>query len=83
MPAKVTSVPDPNLCGTTKYPIQLVQSGNMFRTLQPLNNPQVTQIVKKLKTQQGVKDPKLIYEDKMNNRNLIYKVLMHEDIEAR
>ena len=31
MPSKVTSVTDPNLCGTTKHPIQLVQDGNVFK----------------------------------------------------
>ena len=83
MPAKITTVPDPNLCGTTKYPIQLVQSGNVFRTLQPLNNTQVTQIAKTLKLNRGVKDPQIVYEDKLNNRKLVYKIVCKEDVEAQ
>merc|ERR1712026_540119 len=71
-PSKITTVSDPSLFGTTKYPIQLVQSGNVFRTLQPLNNNQVTQIAKVLKTKQGYKDPEIVYEDTKNRRKLVY-----------
>jgi hypothetical protein len=76
---------DPNLFGTTRFPIQLVQSKNTFRTLQPLNNSQVTQIAKMLKqprgNRPGVKDPQIVYEDKINNRKLVYKIVCKEDIQ--
>ena len=68
MPAKVTQTSDPNLFGTAKYPIQLVQNGNTFKTLQPLNNTQVTQIAKVLKQNRGIKHPEIVYEDKVLNR---------------
>ena len=49
MPATVTTAPS-NLCGTTKYPIQLVQTNDKeFRTLQRLNNSQLTPILKMLR----------------------------------
>ena len=82
VPSKITTVSDPNLFGTTKYPIQLVQAGNTFRTLQPLNNNQVTQIAKVLKNKQGFKDPEIVYEDTKNRRKLVYKIVCKEDLPA-
>ena len=75
MPAKINSASDPNLIGTTKFPIQLVQSGNDFITLQHLQSHQVTQIAKMLEKSRGIKDPSIIYEDKSNNRKLVYKII--------
>ena len=75
MPAKINSTSDPNLVGTTKCPIQLVQSGNDFITLQHLQSHQVTQIAKKIRESRGIQDPSIIYEDKSNNRKLFYKII--------
>ena len=61
-----------NLCGTTKFPIQLVQSGNDFRTLQLLSSHQVIQIVKMLR-KRGTPNPSIIYEDTSLNHKLVYK----------
>ena len=83
LPSKITTVSDPSLFGTTKYPIQLVQAGNVFRTLQPLNNNQVTQIAKVLKNKQGYKDPEIVYEDTKNRRKLVYKIVCKEDVQQR
>ena len=82
MPSKITTAPDPSLFGTTKYPIQLVQTGNSFQTLQPLNNSQVTQINKILRKNRGVKEPEIVYEDKVTNRKLVYKIMCKEDVLA-
>ena len=82
MPAKINSVSDPNLVGTTKFPIQLVQSGNDFITLQHLQKEQVTQIAKMLRESRGIQDPSIIYEDKSKNRKLVYKVMNKGDARA-
>ena len=70
MPTKITN---PNLCGTTKFPIQLVQSGNDFRTLQLLSSNQVMQISKMLRKKRGIPNPSIIYEDTSLNHKLVYK----------
>ena len=75
MPAKINSSSDPNLLGTTKFPIQLVKSGNDFITLQHLQSHQVTQIAKMLRESRGIQDPSIIYEDKSYNRKLVYKII--------
>ena len=82
MPSKINSVSDPNLVGTTKFPIQLVQSGNDFITLQQLQSHQVTQISKMLRESRGIQDPSIIYEDKSNNRKLVYKVMNRDNARA-
>lgn len=74
MPAKITMASYPDLCGTTKFPIQLVQSGNDFRTLQLLSSHQVIQIAKMLR-KNGIPNPSIIYEDKSLNRKLVYKFI--------
>ena len=74
--------PDPNLFGTTKFPIQLVQTGNDFRTLQPLQSHQVTQIAKILRHNRGIKDPSIVYEDKSSNRKLVYKIMNKDNARA-
>ena len=76
MPAKITTSSDQNLLGTTEFPIQLVQSGNDFRTLQNLKclTPQrVVLIAKKLRQSKGIQDPSIIYEDRSLNRKFIYR----------
>ena len=82
MPAKINSTSDPNLVGTTKCPIQLVQSGNDFITLQHLQSHQVTQIAKKIRESRGIQDPSIIYEDKSNNRKLFYKIITKDNARA-
>ena len=82
IPSKINSASDPNLIGTTKYPIQLVQSGNDFITMQQLQSPQVTQIAKMLEETRGVKDPSIIYQDKSNNRKLVYKIINKDNARA-
>merc|ERR1719447_460397 len=83
IPAKINTASDPNLFGTTKYPIQLVQKdGEVFRTLQPLQSHQVTQIAKVLKQSRGVQDPSIVYEDKTSNRKLVYKIMSRDNARA-
>ena len=72
MPTQITSYP--NLIGTIKFPIQLVQSGNDFRTLQLLSSHQVTQISKTLTRVRGIR-PSIIYEDISSNLKLTYKII--------
>ena len=74
MPTKITKASYPNLSGTTKFPIQLVQSGNDFRTLQHLSSHQVIQIAKMLR-KRGTPNPSITYEDKSLNHKLVYKNL--------
>ena len=71
---QITMASYPNLCGTTKFPIQLVQTGNDFRTLQLLRSHQVIQIAKMLR-KRGIPNPSIIHEDKSLNRKLIYKII--------
>ncbi len=40
----------------------------------------MTQIAKVLKNNRGVKDPEIIYEDKLSNRKLVYKIVCKEDV---
>ena len=61
-------------CGTTNFPIQIVQSGNDFRMLQLLSSHQVIQIAKILR-KRGIPNPSIIYEDKSLNRKLIYEFI--------
>jgi hypothetical protein len=82
MPSKIIKASDPNLIGTTKFPIQLVQSGNDFMTFQQLQSHQVTQIAKMLRESRGIQDPSIIYEDKSNNRKLVYKIINRDNARA-
>ena len=83
MPAKINSTSDPNLVGTTKCPIQLVQSGNDFITCQHLQSHQVTQIAKRIRESRGIQDPSIIYEDKSNNRKLFYKIITKVELVSK
>ena len=74
MPTKINMASYTNLCGTTKFPIQLVQSGNDFRTLQRLSSHQVMQISKILRKKRGIPNPSIIYEDTSLNHKLVYKL---------
>ena len=75
VPAKITTVSNSNLLGTTKFPIQLVESGNDFRSLQRLTSHQVIQISRRLRQSRGIQYPSIIYEDKSLNRKLVYKII--------
>ena len=50
--------------------------------MQQLQSPQVTQIAKMLEETRGVKDPSIIYQDKSNNRKLVYKIINKDNARA-
>ena len=79
MPSKITTASDLNLLGTPQFPIQLVQSGNDFQTLQPLQYHQVKQITKMLRQSGAIQNPSFIYDDISLNRRLVYKLMNEEN----
>ena len=42
----------------------------------------MTQIAKALKNNRGIKDPEIVFEDKVGNRKLVYKIVCKEDVQV-
>ena len=69
--------------GTTQNPIQIVHEGKTYRSLQPLNNTQLTSIARELRETRpdfNAKDRKIVYVNEENNTRIEYKILYPEDV---